>query len=386
MSDIDMTIITRGSKAKRHVQKELMKLHKVFPILEPESQVLSVQDFLSLFDEKQFSTNRSILYRIFEAKFTWKLIHATQPFDLLDKIDFPTQRGLDILLLSELLYWHGIVISEYTSFQLGHTHKTNAFQDKRRCWMFMKATTEFTNFFNALSNRGNLVFSRKRIIQEAIHESPDPTWIDLFRKNELILDNRFNWEESEAYLAETFAYLSYLYQRFFQLLSAKFKNDFEFIQWIRNTCPVDPMESPLECHSIDLKGWEGGLFFKKDDLQALFITPQPTHSVKTKVLVSFILNTLDSVPKTQIHAFLEALRNHLQSQHIIPSEIEPNIIAHIGFLCFSAPLQFSLPTHCVLKNNAIYFPSLYELIYDHTIDHHQGMKVIDSYFKRPDRG
>jgi predicted nucleotidyltransferase len=381
LSDIDMAVITGSAAEKNGVYEKFLQMHRLLPILEPESPVLSRQEFLSLSDENRFAENRAILYRIFEAKHTWRLVHSSLPFDLLDRMELKKTRGMEILLLSELLYWHGLVISEVTSFHLEAGLRPGCFRDKRRCWQFMKATTEFMNFVLVLSDRAGLSFNRGEIIRQGLGQSLGSGWSGFLEKNRLILRNRFDWKKAGAYLDEAFGFLSEMYRELFRLLSSKLVGNFELIEKVRNMLPVSPLAGPLECHPVDLAGLDGRHFFQPEDLQAVFITPQPIDSKKTKVLVFFLVHSLTDVPRIKIRRFLDVLENHLRLQNISPQEIQGHIVDHTGFLCFSAPLQFGLKTCEVYAEYEKYFPSLYEMILDRTVSRDMIKTAVRAFFR-----
>lgn len=380
LSDIDITIFTREVKSKEIVQKELNRLCKIIPILESQSQAITINDFFCTIDKKNFAKNESILYRFFEAKYTWRLLYTNKNYNLLDAIVSPSKIELSALLLAEILYWHGTIISEYTSYQLNRSKKLSYFQTKRYVWIFMKATTELTNLFNAFLDQKHLRFERKQIIQMAIQKLENPRWIELFKKNELILKNKFDTKDSKFYIHETFAYLSYIYQCFFHILSSKLEHDQELIKWFRENRSSIPRGMIPEVHSINLDNIVEQASFKDDEIYAVFVTPQPVSNINTKILIIIVLNKLNSLPKKRIHTIIYTLWKEFKLQGIRESEIQINLVDHFGFLCFSTPLQFGLKTKCLYKKNTAYMPSLYQMMFDKSIQPLQAKKIIDNFF------
>lgn len=381
LSDVDLTVVTESAGDKDRVVKALRRMRALVPIVEPQSMVLDREGLRSLFDERNLGKNRAFLYRIYEARATWRLLHTTLPSNPLESLKFPIEEGLELLLLSELTYWHGHIIRAFTDYQLS-SERGSYFHRKRLCWLFMKATLDLMNFADFLAGRGPLEFSRRTILRLALDKTSGQVRHDLLAANADILGNEFDPRRSEVYLAGTFSLLSDLYRELFELLSLKLTHQFDLVRRVRGFCDVRPGQGDVPCHSIDLAAVDPGLLRGDETIEAAFLTPQPIQMGGPKVLAVIVLKTLAAVPSSRIHSFLDGLQGHLARQGVQGGELEVNLVDHHGFLAFSVPRQFGLRTSAVVCTHTDYFPSLVEMIFDATVERARAQAVMGAYFER----
>lgn len=366
-SDIDLTIIVDEAKNKKRVENQLRKLSKFFLVVDRRSRVYTREEFISFFDRKIIPQSRWFLYRLCEAKFTWKLLYSNQSYNILDRLVLPCKRVMQLTIIHEILFWHSIIISEYTSYRLFHAKNLNYYKAKRFCWMFMKATTELTNFFNAFLDPHDLIYRRREIIQKILDENSDSRWIDLFRDNQQIINNRFNFKECSSYLEGAFHYISHLYQSYHEMLEFMITRDFGSAGFLDDKI-ASQMKDPRSCCEINIDELSSHKSFDENDLAAVFVTPQRVSDKENKLFVNILLNSLTSVPTASINSFLDYLYDQINTEGIRPTEVSVNLIDYKGFLCFGIPRQYGLKTEAVFKTRTMFFPSLHEIFSDRTLE------------------
>ena len=381
LSDIDITVITRDVASREKANKILKKISKIMPVIEPLSNAMTLDEFNSIF-KKDFSRNKSFLYRFFEGKNTWKTLHANQPSDPLKNIEMPDEDHIRALVMSEIFYWHGIVISEYTAYHMRRDHKLNYFRSKRLCWVFMKATTELTNFVGCFSNIENLKFFRAQILRTAYNELKVAGWDSLSNKNMMILANRFDPKEAEEYLKQAFEYLSLLYEHLFRLLASAIEHDWKTVEWYRSNCLFNCTDQIPAPHAVELNKISLGETYEVDNLSSVYLTPLPCNNSNAKVLIVFVIDALNSVNRKDMLQLLHSLQEQFKFQNILPSEISLDMVDRFGFLSFSTPHQFGLQSTCIFKKNLDCRPSLYEMISDRSLSRRGCMENVRGFNTR----
>ena len=231
----------------------------------------------------------------------------------------------------------------------------------------MKATTELTNFFNAFLDPHNLIYRRREIIQRILDENSDSRWTDLFKDNEEIINNRFNFKEYGSYLERAFLYISYLYQSYHEMLDLIITRDLGYTGVFENNTLRRAKDASSFCE-LNIDESTGHKFFDEEELAAVFVTPQRVSDKENKLFVNILLNSLTSVPTANINSFLDDLYDQINKQGIHPAEVSVNLIDYKGFLCFGTPRQYGLKTEAVFKTRTIFFPSLHEIFSDRTLE------------------
>jgi predicted nucleotidyltransferase len=367
LSDVDLTIIIDEAKNKKRIENKLKKLCKLFRLLDRRSRVYTREEFISFFDRQVIPKSRWFLYRLCEAKFTWKLLYSNQSYNILDRLVLPCKRVMQLTIIAEILFWHAIIISEFTSYQRLRFKNLNYYQAKRFCWMFMKATTELTNFFNAFLDPNNLIYHRREIIQKILEENSDPRWIDLFKKNEQIINNRFNFKEYGCYLEQAFHYISYLYQSYYEMLELIITRDAGHTGFFENAMASQTNDA-RNCCGINIDESSSQKFFDDNELAGVFVTPQRVSDKENKFFVNILLNSLRSVPRESINSLLDHLYGQIKTQEIQAAEVSVNLIDYRGFLCFGIPSQYGLKTEWFFKTGSRFSPSLHEIFSDRTLE------------------
>ncbi len=364
LSDIDLTIIVADSSTRQRVQTILRRLHLIFPLLDRTSQVTSSAEFPSHTDPRNLGENRLTLYRMLEAKPTWRLLYSRNNECILNRLPTLEGRQVIVCVLSEIFYWHHLVIRHYTDYRRFRADRElNLFQQKRLCWLFMKAANELTNLLTGLSEEDRLLFDHRSIIQAALRREGDDRWIRLFRDHESILDNRFDWSQAKSFLAESFAYLSELYAYFFDALKARFEEDDGFVRWCQQNCFLPRREYLPGFHTLDLnrlKPFDPG---SKKGLSAAFVATRAVGNIdRAKALLILVEETLNAATSETISGAIEEVQQQLERQRIEPSELQLNLVDRFGFLCFGAPKGEGAEVKCLFQRYATYTPSLYSLL------------------------
>ena len=363
-SDIDLTIIVADNRTRQRVQTILKRLHLIFPFLDRTSQITPSAEFSSHTDPRNLAENRLTLYRMLEAKSTWRLLYSGNNDSILDGLQPLEKRQVVACVLSEIFYWHHLVIRHYTDYRRFRAdRKLNLFQQKRLCWLFMKATNELTNLLNGLSEADPLLFDHRSIIQTTLRRGENDRWIRLFRDNEAILENRFDWSRAKPFVAESFAYVSELYRHFFDVLRTLFEQDEEFVRWSQQSCFLPRREYLLGFHSVDLARLASIDPTPNKGLSAIFLATRAIGNIDdAKVLLILVEESLDAAPLEAIRNCIEQIQEQLRSQQVKPSEIQVNLVDRFGFLCFGAPKGEGAEVKCLFQRYAAYTPSLYSLL------------------------
>ena len=191
----------------------------------------------------------------------------------------------------------------------------------------------------------------------------------VFAHNAHILNNTFEPRHTEAYLQEAFAYVSFVYQRFFHAVAEKFASEPGFVQACRQDFrPPQRTGPPVEVYPIELDGLADFVPFGPEEVSAVCLVPQAVdysqfpQFLPSKVMVGFIMPTLDVVPLAKIRVFLSLLQRQLRCQNIQPAEIEISLVDHFGCLCFGMPYTAGTEPDWIWQQYQRYTPSLWTLL------------------------
>jgi len=333
LSDIDMLVITGTDSGKKCVEKKLKRIRSLVPMLEPQSPVITIAEFNAWTKQTCFAENRSFLYRVLEARETWESLYSRDNDNPLERMREFESNEIKTVIFSEILFWHRIVVSEYSSYRLGNCGQYGYVQRKRFCWIFMKATTELYNFLQALRHRCMPQYTRREIIRSAIGELDDRRWADLFRNNLMIIDNQFDSSKSDSYLDESMSFLSYVYGELHALMKDMI-DDTEFSCWLIENCRTPEVINASAYHAVDLDNLPGLRLPGYSNVVAVYIASQQQTNREHRVLVVLVLKSLKVESLESIDRVMDPVVQILASRDIRRDQIEVDLVDQYGFGCF----------------------------------------------------
>jgi predicted nucleotidyltransferase len=339
LSDIDLLVITDSGAVKQTVEARLRNLRRLMPMLEPQSPVVTLEEFHDWQQPAMFCENRSFLYRILEARGTWETLYSRDNDNPLDSTREFGRNEIIAVVFSEILFWHRIVVTEYTAYRLGSRQASGLARRKRFCWIFMKATTELHNFLQALQNDSEPLYTRRQIIESVIGESGNSRWTRLFRNNLSIINDHFDLRQSEEYLFEAISYLSSVYREFDNLMSGMLAEDVEFMDWVQTHCCIAGSPAVPDFHPVDLDGLTDLRLPDDVNLAAVCVAPLPESNHRHKVLVVFVLRSTAQASLATIENALGVITDHLLLQGIRRDQLDIDLVDYSGFRCFGIARQ-----------------------------------------------
>ena len=302
-------------------------------MLETQSPVVTLAEFNTWTERGRFAENRSFLYRILEARETWETLYSLDKDNPLERTREFEMNEVIAVIFSEILFWHRIVITEYTSYRLGSFRQHGYVQHKRFCWIFMKATTELYNFLRALRGRCPPQFTRREIIRTAIDELEDRKWVELFKNNLMIIDNQFDSSQSVKYLNESILFLSYVYKELYKLMT-KMIDDVVLTSWLKANRHITDARKAQVYHAVDLNDLPVIRLSGDDNVAAVYVTPQLQSNSKYRVLIVIVLKSLKTDSLKSIERVLDSIVQILGTRDVMHDQVEIDLVDQYGFGCF----------------------------------------------------
>jgi hypothetical protein len=364
LSDIDLVVVTDTVQDKERVEARLGKIRHLIPMLEPQSPVVTLAEFHGWMEQGRFAENRSFLYRILEARETWEMLYSRDNDNPLKSTRKLERNEIIAVIFSEILFWHRIVITEYTRYHLGDSRPPGYVESKRFCWIFMKATTELYNFLQALQEQRAPIFTRRQIIKAAIEGSVDRRWVKLFKYNLMIIDNQFDPGQSNDYLDDSMSCLSFLYGELHKQMASMLDENVEFIDWLQNNRHKTTGISVPEYHAVDLDNLPVIRLQDDETATAVYITPQLRSNSRHKVLVIFVLQSLKIDSLESVERGMDVITEFLAPRGVKRDQIEIELVDRYGFGCFGIARKAGPEGLLALsEDSSDYLRTLYDRIF-----------------------
>ena len=364
LSDIDMLVITDSVPDKEKVEARLKRLRRLVPMLEPQSPVVTLAEFHGWQEPGIFADNRSFLYRVLEARATWETLYSRDNDNPLEKTRKLERNEIIAVIYSEILFWHRIVVTEYTSYHLGKHRPYGLAKRKRFCWIFMKATTELYNFLHSLQHRHDPLYTRRQAIGFAIDEMTGSRWAQLFESSLMMLDNQFDPRHSDSYLEEAFSHLSFVYGEFYKLMSMMLDEHAPFLVWLRDHCRRTGSGIAPDYHAVDLDSLSEVRIPDDENVAAICAARQPRSNPVFKVLLIFVLKSLSRASGESIGVAVDIIAIRLMATGINRDQIEVELVDQYGYRCFATARQTG-PKVTIAKrgDGSFLLPSLYDRMF-----------------------
>ena len=319
-------------------------------------------------DELCFTRNRSFLYRLVEARNSWASLYEDGTQDPLGRIRDLSRAETFVTIRAEILFWHAIVMREYTASILSQQRPANAFVLKRYAWIMMKATSELWNFRRVLGDYRALLFTRREILRTARSEAGSTRWTEFFKEGEALLNNRLRLRDATRYADEAHAYLSAIYGEFHEDMNALLDGEPGFVGELRRLSEPQQNNPEPEFVPIALDGLPELALDNDDRVVAVVVSPRPVDHGASKVLVIIVLSSLEAPPLTSIDAIRDRVFGCLSDQGVGRTEIDCLLVDCDGYRCFGVVDKLAANARFLVDRRGIGHRSLGARLFEGTVN------------------